>query len=91
MEKRILICTNRRLTEHSPSCGGAGAEQLVDELERLLAERGLQVNIERAPCLGRCAEGPNLRFIPGGEFYHQLTPERLPEVLGRLEAFIAGL
>lgn len=88
MEKRILICTNRRLTGHTPSCAGAGAEALADELQRLITERGLAVSVERSPCLGRCTEGPNLRFAPGGEFVGALTADKLPAILARLEALL---
>ena len=88
MKKQILICTNRRLTAQSPSCAWAGAEALAEELERLIAERGLGVSIKRSPCLGRCSEGPNLRFSPGGDFVGALNAESLPGILTRLETFL---
>ena len=88
MNKQILICTNRRLTARSPSCGWAGAEDIADELERLIAERQLEVCVERSPCFGRCTDGPNLRFSPGGEFFGALTAESLPDIVGRLETFL---
>jgi (2Fe-2S) ferredoxin len=91
MEKHILICTNRRLTGQSPSCGGSDAESLALRLEQLIAERGLKIGIERGTCLGRCTDGPTLRFIPGGEFFTNLSPEQLPQLIDKLEAFVAGL
>jgi len=80
MEKQILICTNRRLTERKPSCGRLGAE-LVGELERLISERGLGIQVNHVACLGRCSEGPNLRLAPGGKFYSQVTTTQLPTIL----------
>lgn len=88
MQKKILICTNRRLTPQSPSCAWAGAEAIADKLEQLIVERGLGVSIERSTCLGRCSEGPNLRFSPGGDFFGALSAESLPGILTRLEAFL---
>jgi NADH:ubiquinone oxidoreductase subunit E len=88
MKKQILICTNRRLTAKSPSCAWGGAEAIANELEQLIAKRDLGITVERSACLGRCADGPNLRFAPGGEFIGALTYESLPDVLTRLEVFL---
>ena len=88
MKKQLLICTNRRLTDQSPSCAGAGAEALADELERLAQARGLPVTVTRSTCLGRCEQGPNLRFAPGGDFLGNLSMENLTEVIGQLERFL---
>ncbi len=47
-------------------------------------ERSLAVRIERAVCLGKCNDGPNLRFV-GGEFQQNLSMDDVPTLLNEFE------
>lgn len=90
MKKQLLICTNRRLTDRSPSCGGHGADILLRELERLIKVNGLSISVSTITCLGRCSEGPILRLAPGGMFYTQVTPAQLPAILQEAALYFDG-
>lgn len=86
--KRIIICVNYRASPTQPSCAARGSEYLAQSLEREFAARGWDIRLERFFCLGRCAEGPNLKLVPDGGFITGVTAERLQEVLLRIEAFL---
>lgn len=90
MEKQLLICTHRRLTDQADSCAGRGAETIAKALEELIARQGLPVKLCRIDCLGQCHEGPNIRFAPGGSIYTQVTPEQLPTILEDMAAFLTS-
>lgn len=81
----VVICINRRLGSHTPSCAGRGSEVLAAELERQLAHAGLAVALRRIDCLGQCEQGPNLRIAPGGAFYHGVGLDDLPGIVAELQ------
>ncbi len=84
----VVVCINRRYG--SPSCAARGGVELADELERQLAELGLAVPVQRVECLGQCEQGPNMRIAPGGLFFHEVTMDDLPVVIGELTALFSG-
>lgn len=86
MEKRLLICVNRRLTHGNPSCGQQQSVKLAQQLEELIARERLAISVERVFCLGRCNEGPVLRLAPAGEF---LVGMKADELMERIRAFAA--
>lgn len=65
----LAICTHRRLTDGSPSCGARHAALLAEQLEHALQHHGLPVTLIRSDCLGRCESGPTLRLAPHGVFF----------------------
>jgi (2Fe-2S) ferredoxin len=77
---RLMVCINRRFGPN-PSCAGRGSVALADRLEAMVAERGLDIRIERSPCQGRCAFGPALRRLPDLEIYLQVSEGDLPRIL----------
>lgn len=81
----LVVCVNRRLRADQPSCAARGAEGLADDLERGIAERRLDMKIERIKCLGYCQRGPNLRLAPGGPFFFAVGKDDLSTILDRLE------
>ena len=81
----LVVCINRRLRADQPSCAARGAEALADALERGIAERCLDMRVERIKCLGYCQRGPNLRLAPGGAFFFAVGKDDLSAVLDRLE------
>jgi (2Fe-2S) ferredoxin len=86
--KKLIICINYRANPAQPSCAARGSKELADRLEREIAARGWDIRLERFFCLGRCAEGPNLKLVPGGGFISGITPEKLQDVLLEIEAFL---
>ena len=89
-EFSVVICIKNRFKLNSTSCAGSGSEAMADELERLLAGSGLDIEVKRVKCLGQCEHGPNLRIAPGGRFYHQLSMDDLPEVIAELQQLTKG-
>jgi (2Fe-2S) ferredoxin len=81
----LVVCINRRLSMDMPSCAARGSLARAEALERGVAERRIDVKVERMRCLGLCDVGPNLRLVPGGSFFSRVGAEDVPEVLDYLE------
>jgi len=82
---KLLVCINRRFGADQASCAARGSESVADAIERGIAERGLDLPVERICCFGKCQDGPNMRLAPGGEFFMGVGLERVPDVLDALE------
>ena len=82
----VVVCTNCRVRADQPSCGGRGAEVNLEALVKGIAERWIDVTVERIVCFGYCPRGPNMRIAPGGAFFFRVGPEDVPAILDRLEA-----
>lgn len=85
--KKIVVCTNRRANPAQPSCAARGGELIAERLEQLIREAGLDIGVERFPCLGRCEQGPNARLAPAGKFFCQLDANHLDAVLDEITQF----
>lgn len=79
--RTFAICINRRFGSDKASCAARGSEQIADQLEAGIRERGLNVQIERLVCFGLCMDGPNGRLIPGGAFLKGMTLDDVPALL----------
>ena len=82
---KLLVCVNRRFGAGQASCAARGSESVADAVERGIAERGLDLPVERICCFGKCQDGPNMRLAPGGEFFTGVGAERVAEILDVLE------
>jgi (2Fe-2S) ferredoxin len=82
----ITVCINHRANPDVPSCAARGGAEVARCLEQAVAERNLPLRIERFNCLGKCELGPNLKLSPGGNFYHGVSPESIPELLDEISA-----
>ena len=78
---RLYVCTNRRFGSEAVSCAGRGSAQLLSQLAGAVAARGLPVAVEASICQGRCAEGPNVRLVPGPVLFDHVGPDDIPGVL----------
>lgn len=86
-QRAILICVNTRLSSAAPSCGGRASQRLIGLLQAAAAARGQGLTVHTQLCFGRCAEGPNLRFYPGGPFYRGVTPAQVTDILDAFQAW----
>ncbi|MFD2261832.1 (2Fe-2S) ferredoxin domain-containing protein [Lacibacterium aquatile] len=77
----LMVCVNRRFGPTTPSCAGRGSERLADQLTAMIAERALDVRIERSACQGRCAFGPAMRRLPQLEIFLQVTDADLANIV----------
>ena len=85
--KKIVVCTNRRANPNQPSCGVRGGEVVAERLEQWIGEAGLDIAVERFPCLGRCELGPNARLAPAGKFLCELDPDHLETAMAEIIRF----
>lgn len=84
--KTLIVCINMRFQSDKGSCAEKGSEDLADALERAIADRNININLERIRCLGECANGPSMRLAPGGKFYLHVKPADIPNILDEIEA-----
>lgn len=85
--RKIVVCVNHRANPDQPSCGARGSEVIACALEQALDHHGLAIPVERFNCLGRCESGPNLRLVPAGPFYQQLSVSDVPALITDIEKF----
>ncbi len=81
----IVVCTNTRPPGHpKPSCGAAGSQNILMNLNMGLMERGVQpgeVLVTGSTCLGPCEQGPTMVVYPDGIWYSQVKEEHVPLIL----------
>ncbi|MBT4162949.1 MAG: (2Fe-2S) ferredoxin domain-containing protein [Gammaproteobacteria bacterium] len=82
--RTIVACTNFRPSTTEPSCAQRGSLELIEWLEAEIEARGLDIQIDRAVCLGHCRIGPNFRQL-GGEFVHEATKKKLIELINTVD------
>ena len=76
---------NCRPVSEEASCAERGSKALAGWVEGELKSRGLSVKVDRSVCVGHCPIGPNVR-LPGEDFIHEATREKLIPLLDELEA-----
>lgn len=81
----VLVCINRRFRGDQPSCAARGSEAVADAIEAGIADRSIDVRLERSICMGQCTKGPTVRFAPGGRFNLGTNLEDVPAMLDELE------
>lgn len=78
----IEVCTN-------VSCLLRGCDQIVDQLEKRLGIRMGETSkdkkwtLSEVECMGSCGTAP--MFAVGEEYYENLTPQKVDEILERLK------
>ena len=88
MSKKILVCTNYRANPNNSSCAARGSKQIAVELQLELEKANISIEIEASPCMGFCNVGPNLRLVPNGEFFHEVSAEKLTKITRATKKFI---
>lgn len=86
--KTALVCIHQRTNPSQPSCGQRGGLEIAEVLTREIADRGLDIHLERFACLGLCNEGPNVKLSPEGPFLSHLAPDGINALMGEIERFI---
>lgn len=76
----LYICVKRRTG--AGSCAGSGAYKVMAGLRDEIDARSLAWEIRLSPCLGQCADGPNIKAAPDGPLLHGCTNAQ--EVLRQL-------
>jgi (2Fe-2S) ferredoxin len=85
---RLVVCINKRLGTGQRSCVGSGSLGLISRLESMIATEKLDVPVVRRECLGRCEQGPVMRFAPAGPFFTEIDEAALDDIINQLKIFI---
>jgi len=80
----VVVCVNVRIGPKAVSCGGSESQSIADALEAGIKARGLDATVERIRCLGLCAKGPNVRFVPGGAWFNEVAVTDAGAILDHL-------
>jgi (2Fe-2S) ferredoxin len=74
VKRMCLVCENI-------DCKSRGSEQLMEELKKRIAAKGLDdVEVKSYMCFGACQEGPNIVLYPEKSWYANVKPEDLDEI-----------
>jgi len=83
--KAMQQSKNTRILIGMGTCGrAAGADDILDVLNRELAQQHIQADILPVGCIGLCYAEPLIEVIKPGMpsvFYGNLTPELIPEII----------
>lgn len=78
MKQICLVCQN-------VDCKSRGSEQLMKEMERQVAEKGLtDVEVRSYICFGACQDGPNIVLYPEKSWYAGVKIGDLNDILSHL-------
>ncbi len=75
------MCTNFRANPNNPSCAARGSKEIAVALAQQLQKKNVLIEIEEIQCMGYCKVGPNVRLIPNGEFFHQVSISKLAKII----------
>lgn len=82
----VLVCTNERQSEYA-CCADVDADATLEAVKSWLRDRGAfwsSVAVTTTGCLGLCSEdGVAIAIQPRDEWYADVTPEDVPELLER--------
>ena len=81
--RHVLVCLNQRPPGNPKgSCADKGAEQVLDQLKELVAERGLKssVIVNGTRCLKHCSRGVTVAVYPENVWYAAVKPEDAAEI-----------
>ncbi len=78
----VLVCTQNK-PPMVPSCGGAGAMDVMDTIRQKVFEAGLEkeVFVTGTGCVGICHRGPNVIIYPEGKWYTAVNAENVIEII----------
>ena len=89
MEKpdyHIFVCNSFRVGgDPQGVCNRKGATSLLQFLEGEIIDRGLNAMVSATGCLKMCDKGPVMVVYPGGQWYGELTEDKLDTILDCLE------
>lgn len=86
-EKKVLVCTNFRANPNHPSCGARDSETVFKMLSQSLQD--MPILTESSPCMGLCHAGPNVRLVPNGKCFNEVSAKQLKSLIKEIKAFIA--
>jgi NADH:ubiquinone oxidoreductase subunit E len=88
MSKKLLVCTNYRANPNNPSCAARGSKEIMAKLTQQLQKKNVSIKVEEIQCLGYCNVGPNIRLIPNGEIFHEVSVKKFTEIIQATKGFL---
>ena len=88
MPKKLLVCTNYRANPNNPSCAARGSKELLSTLAQELQREKVSIEVEEIQCMGYCNVGPNVRLIPNGEIFHEVSDKNLAQIILASKKFL---
>jgi NADH:ubiquinone oxidoreductase subunit E len=88
MPKKLLVCTNYRANPNNPSCAARGSKEIASDLMQELQKKNVSIEIEEIQCMGYCKVGPNVRLIPNGAFFHEVSAGKFAEIIKATKVFL---
>ena len=86
-DKKVLVCTNFRANPNHPSCGARDSNTIFKMLSEALHDTSILT--ESSPCMGLCHAGPNVRLVPYGKCFNEVSVNELKPLIEEIKAFIA--
>jgi (2Fe-2S) ferredoxin len=78
MKQTCFVCLN-------VDCKSRGSEELMNEITKQVADRGIDAEVKSYLCFGGCDHGPNIVVYPQKNWYAGVKREDLPEIVASLE------
>ena len=79
---RLTVCINDRgQNAITVSCGARGGSDLERTLNEEIDRRGLKIEVQTIKCLGLCEKGPNVRLVPGNNWFHEVGSGDVSELI----------
>jgi NADH:ubiquinone oxidoreductase subunit E len=88
MPKKLLVCTNYRANPNTPSCAARGSKEVATELMHELKKKNVSIEVEEIQCMGYCDIGPNIRLIPNGEIFHEVSAKKFSKIIKATKLFL---
>ncbi len=57
------------------------------KLTQQLQKKNVLIEVEEIQCLGYCSVGPNIRLIPNGEIFHEVSVKKFAEIIQAVKGF----
>jgi (2Fe-2S) ferredoxin len=82
----FFLCNSFRLNgDPQGSCNRKGSPRLLQHLQEEITDRGIDAIVSTTSCLNVCEKGPVLVIYPQAWWYHELTEEKIDEILDAIE------
>jgi NADH:ubiquinone oxidoreductase subunit E len=88
MSKKMLVCTNYRANPNNPSCAARNSKEIMSKLVLQLQKENIAIEVEEIQCLGYCNVGPNVRLIPNGEIFHEVSNKKFAKIIQTTKTFL---
>lgn len=88
MSKKLLVCTNYRANPNNPSCAARGSNEILSALNQQLQKKKVSIEVEEIQCMGYCNVGPNVRLIPNGEIFHEVSAKKFAKIIKATKLFL---